>query len=1172
MKNFHHSGKVARNWRSALVDKELRLEKPVRTLQFPLSHEKLSDEFIQNAKNTFLAVRGVGDGSLTKMVQTMLLCGFRIVTNAENAKRISPTVQGAVAFQSETIYGGENQLKNAINSPNLMQACFSHLNALDDVYFKTYYKNKNNEEVEKILGIKERFVDGQSNGFANLFGKEKEVWKRENPEIAQYYKIPENKQYVIDIVKEKMNQIDKDEFYQKNNFSGVRKVLQGNIHGWVSNYDSRISVLKNVIDEINFDTIDLAPYENYIELFKGLPLDYSQIQNYKSIIANQQEQAKKDIDIIYGKQDGDVEQAIENIVAFNDSLSQIAGILRSLAENIEKFKKENKSLKINKLVLNGKLSKLDKIPKFTGSQLFEPEQISTLELELKNVLNLISTFFDLNKSSSVKAINCQLQIFKDRWGDKANGQDINQKFVIANVFHRFVVQIRKTDVDSCHQFIEYAHANRWVSNKKDLNKFLLNEQGHFWKSPYARNRHESYDSINHTMFGQKNIFDAISEYLQHLKTKVSSAKQYTNYLLLDYTYKNILLSTINDPVKKLNIKKPRDYNCDIVIDPIITLILGDNRTDSVAPDVVKRIFNTYGTKLKGLFFAINRTNFIDKITLRLAGDEFLYYAPKNQDWNIPKRIWLTDNSIRQALESLGYTKTEKAQGLASDVDLFTFTSRGEEPETSETLTLGVLEIFGKIMKIKNLEPMHYDLLKQLPHDWCYELPSYQANDSVFNTYTKVKAEKKKIKFSNVSHSKPNPHLMRLIGASSYKNILDNYLTKAEQGFSFGTAEVVLTLSYNQTVGYENDEIRLSVDESPQAKLSINLPVNEVFDNETVQFDKCVAIDLGEYGIGYAVFDIHTGDLITSGTKNIPAIRRVKTKATKYRNTQQKTSKFKTNFNDTMMRVRKNAVGDVRNYINTLMKEYNAFPVFEYSVGNFESGGNQLKVIYQSILNYYCFSSTDAHKNLRSGYWNIRKSKEIDLLVYKSVFNDSYTDIADKSKTEELKLHPGVQVSPAFTSQTCSNCNRCATLELKNKYNDMDKLIIDAGVVSLSSGKIKLYQRDESDAVLRKRIMQQSKEQKKGMDIKMRSEWTTPIPSDTVAVRELKGIIKRNIRRSPLYKQSKDTTQSRFFCPYVDCAYHQRTDDYSRINGVHADENAAVNIGRRFLLKIAKLNP
>lgn len=99
METKNHSGKKARDWRSTLGASHIRSEKPVRTLQFPLDHEPLSKEFVKNAQDTFITVRGEGDGSLTKLVQTMLLCGFRIVTNKDNAEKISSNVKGSVAFQ-----------------------------------------------------------------------------------------------------------------------------------------------------------------------------------------------------------------------------------------------------------------------------------------------------------------------------------------------------------------------------------------------------------------------------------------------------------------------------------------------------------------------------------------------------------------------------------------------------------------------------------------------------------------------------------------------------------------------------------------------------------------------------------------------------------------------------------------------------------------------------------------------------------------------------------------------------------------------------------------------------------------------------------------------------------------------------------------------------------------
>ena len=47
-----------------------------------------------------------------------------------------------------------------------------------------------------------------------------------------------------------------------------------------------------------------------------------------------------------------------------------------------------------------------------------------------------------------------------------------------------------------------------------------------------------------------------------------------------------------------------------------------------------------------------------------------------------------------------------------------------------------------------------------------------------------------------------------------------------------------------------------------------------------------------------------------------------------------------------------------------------------------------------------------------------------------------------------------------------------------------------------------------------------------------------------------------MRQRPLSEMSPDTTQARFVCVYEDCGFQG-----------HADENAAINIGRRFLERI-----
>ena len=66
----------------------------------------------------------------------------------------------------------------------------------------------------------------------------------------------------------------------------------------------------------------------------------------------------------------------------------------------------------------------------------------------------------------------------------------------------------------------------------------------------------------------------------------------------------------------------------------------------------------------------------------------------------------------------------------------------------------------------------------------------------------------------------------------------------------------------------------------------------------------------------------------------------------------------------------------------------------------------------------------------------------------------------------------------------------------------------------------------------------------------------PLTAQSLSLKDFRKIVKANLRRAPKSLQSKDTTQSRYFCVFKDCDFHNRMQ--------HADINAAINIGRRFL--------
>jgi hypothetical protein len=62
-----------------------------------------------------------------------------------------------------------------------------------------------------------------------------------------------------------------------------------------------------------------------------------------------------------------------------------------------------------------------------------------------------------------------------------------------------------------------------------------------------------------------------------------------------------------------------------------------------------------------------------------------------------------------------------------------------------------------------------------------------------------------------------------------------------------------------------------------------------------------------------------------------------------------------------------------------------------------------------------------------------------------------------------------------------------------------------------------------------------------------------IESGPYGINDIIKIAKENLRQPPISKQSRDTSVSVYHCLYVDCK-----------KVYHADENAAKNIGRRFL--------
>ena len=237
-----------------------------------------------------------------------------------------------------------------------------------------------------------------------------------------------------------------------------------------------------------------------------------------------------------------------------------------------------------------------------------------------------------------------------------------------------------------------------------------------------------------------------------------------------------------------------------------------------------------------------------------------------------------------------------------------------------------------------------------------------------------------------------------------------------------------------------------------------------------------------------------------------------------------------------MRFRENVVGDICNRIETLCKRFGGFPVLESSVVNFETGAGQLEMIYGSVLRRYTFSEVKAHKTVRRHHWFTADSWDHS---YIHTWNNKKRQFSGPSKP--LCMFPGVTVNPAGTSQICHRCGRNALQALRTMPDRIE--VGEDGHIALKDGTIRLLERTDYSPGECKKFRREKK----------RRPLNVPVQKKSRPRRDIERLVKRNMRQAPSSTMSPDTTQSRFTCVYLDCGYEG-----------HADENAAINIGRRFL--------
>ena len=295
-------------------------------------------------------------------------------------------------------------------------------------------------------------------------------------------------------------------------------------------------------------------------------------------------------------------------------------------------------------------------------------------------------------------------------------------------------------------------------------------------------------------------------------------------------------------------------------------------------------------------------------------------------------------------------------------------------------------------------------------------------------------------------------------------------------------------------------------------------------------DRLIGIDLGERGVGFSVRSVADkgNPLVARGFVPVPAVRKLIKATRQFRKRHQKAMSVRTshvNFEE----MRKAVAGNVVSVIKYLMWHYKALPVLEMDLNNLDSGQRQLSHVYSAVTDTFLSRGVPTVDKARANTWRGNKIEHPSL---DRVVIDPKTRA---TSVQPFRLFPGTGVRAANTSKECSGCgvNPIATI----RAYDGNRIPLD------EQGKV------EIDGVTLQIFTVRSINQV----VKGEGE-PEPLANRILEKSQLiPHLVNNQLRVKPASEQSKDTSQSRYWCANANCEHHDPD------HMLHADMNAGDNI-------------
>ena len=1147
--NFKGGG-GAHRWRKSLgaVADGRKRGDYVQTFKFPAELENggLPDETVEAANNLFGIVEGFGEGSLKGLFCALHLSGVDIYSKAELAKKAERT-RGAFLPKSRTITNNPKKPfyhLDTVPEEYRLHLCIAVIAAMAEGGDYTI-----EEKSSKLQTIKTRLIDTSGNGLSWFFNAGLKWLQETAPdEIASQLKLPDDQLHRAEQLRRYAKSIPQRDPLWGNAYAWFRTHIQGAIHSWTSNYWNRLVKMRE-FGQKDFQ-ISIPPeirdkQADYPDFFSGNDQlkSAADIEATGNDIIGRIRRGAEDIHLLMGLKGcpdaGDLVDRIRRFSELSEQIAAFSGEIETLNNRINQWNEDNDDKrKIQPIRFfyeqeeraqrrkEVKLNKLERLNRWAFQKPSAEEYAAKIGSDFDRLVkHRREHYARLKPFLARSSLESSLAEQQERLASRPGDYDM-ETLAKRSIFDRFCRMARKLQTEKRETDIVAAPLRKRAlaalppttgktgRKNRNGNKYFSNRQGGFYMSPFARRRHEPYEV---TPDGLNEDWVQIAEHHLQLLLRQDVGADDLNVTRAVLDLENFCVSMrlkgLPDSIDAGLTQGFLDAHNEglILIKPLWHTQVNsqvNTRDGKIARPLFLKLFNQYQSALNGLCAQMGRASLISRLTFSRDSTSKLVYAPKNKSWRPPAKYAQTDTPISRALRSAWIVWEDGEQTTIDAEATFACLWNNNASITDEIAAY----------------------LRQAPHDWFLPSGFKEISRSAIGMTFAVNNG------NATNKGKEHSHIVKLKGPSSFLNRIDRVIRapQSKESIKLGDPALIIDTAYGQRLARDGDAWRVEL-RKQKTTLDVAIPFIDKDDPENAEYaiwNNMVAIDQGERGIGYAVFDLlkwlESGDLtpIAQGAMPVPSIRKLIRAARRHRRVNQPKQKISQRYSNHLEKRRQNTIGDTCRAIEILMQEHKAFPVLESTVSHFEEGGNQLKLVYKSASSMFLFSDIDARNKQRAHHWHQGDRWPHPWLI------------ARGNKETPLNLFPGASVSPVYTSQICHRCGHNIAARIQSLGKQSLSIAADNSVVLPRSGR-----HAEITVML-----------SPPDDWPKRGHFPFPSPRPgRITAEKLRALARKFIRHPQPDPRSKDTKQSRFQCLNAAC----------RWSG-HADANAAINIGVKFL--------